>query len=155
MTQPDNDGGQDNPYAPPSTPLSQPSFAPPAGYPPPPPAGYPPPPPAGYPPAPPGYPPPPPGYYPHAYYPGSYGPPHRGTNGMAIASMVLGILWLYWIGSVLALIFGYVARSQIKRSGQGGGGMAIAGIVLGWVGIAVLVIVIIAVAVTASEGSTY
>ena len=28
------------------------------------------------------------------------------TNGLAIASMVLGILWIYWIGSILALVFG-------------------------------------------------
>ena len=70
----------------------------------------------------------------------------RGTNGFAIASMVLGILWLYWIGSILALIFGYVAKGQIDKSqgAQGGRGMAIAGIVLGWVGVGVLVIVLIA-----------
>lgn len=56
---------------------------------------------------------------------------------MAIASMVLGILWLYWIGSILALVFGYVARDQINKSGdtQSGDGFAIAGIVLGWVGV--------------------
>ncbi|MBA2389723.1 MAG: DUF4190 domain-containing protein [Geodermatophilaceae bacterium] len=65
---------------------------------------------------------------------------------MAVASMILGILWLYWIGSILALVFGYVARSQIRRTGEGGNGMAIAGIVLGWVGIGFLVIVVIAVA---------
>ena len=52
--------------------------------------------------------------------------------------MVLGILWLYWIGSILALIFGYVARQQIRREGHGGDGLAVAGIVLGWVGVAVL-----------------
>ncbi|MEX0834063.1 MAG: DUF4190 domain-containing protein [Actinomycetota bacterium] len=57
------------------------------------------------------------------------------TNSLAVASLVLGILWLWWIGSVLALIFGYAARSQIKRSGEAGSGLAIAGIVLGWVGI--------------------
>jgi hypothetical protein len=62
------------------------------------------------------------------------------TNGMAIAAMVLGILWVYWIGSILALIFGYVARDQIKRTGQSGDGMAIAGIVLGWVGIGFLIL---------------
>jgi hypothetical protein len=28
------------------------------------------------------------------------------TNGLAIASMVLGIVWVYWLGSVLALVFG-------------------------------------------------
>jgi len=66
-----------------------------------------------------------------------------GYSGLAIASMVLGIVWVYWIGSILALIFGYVARSQIKRTGKNGNGMAIAGIVLGWVGIATLVTIII------------
>jgi hypothetical protein len=64
------------------------------------------------------------------------------TNGMAIASMVLGILWIWWIGSILALIFGYVAKSQIDQSGgrQSGRGMAIAGIVLGWIGVGFIVI---------------
>lgn len=62
------------------------------------------------------------------------------TNGMAIASLVLGILWLYWIGSILALVFGYVAKRQIddSRGLQGGRGMAVAGIVLGWIGIGIL-----------------
>jgi uncharacterized protein DUF4190 len=68
-----------------------------------------------------------------------YPPPQR-TNGMAIASMVLGILWLYWIGSILALVFGYVAKKQIRERGEAGGGMATAGIVLGWVGVGVLVL---------------
>jgi hypothetical protein len=63
---------------------------------------------------------------------------------MAIASMVLGILWIYWIGSVLALVFGYIAKSQIRDRNENGGGMATAGIVLGWIGIAVFVIAVIA-----------
>src|SRR5437879_1095480 len=55
----------------------------------------------------------------------------RSTNGLAIAAMVLGIVWVYWIGSILALIFGYIAKGQINESAgrQGGKGMAIAGIV--------------------------
>ena len=57
------------------------------------------------------------------------------NNGMAIASMVLGIVWVYGIGSILALVFGYQAKREIARSGQRGSGMATAGIVLGWVGI--------------------
>jgi hypothetical protein len=74
-----------------------------------------------------------------------------GTNGMAVASMVLGILWLYWFGSLLALIFGYVALSQLKQRQQSGRGMAIAGIVLGWIGAATLVLfIIIAAAVSHS-----
>ena len=94
-------------------------------------------PPAAYPPAG-GQPPygqgPPPyyGQFPPNYYPQPIAKP---TNGLAIASLVLGIVWIYWIGSVLALIFGYVARNQIRRNNQSGAGMAIAGIVLGWVGV--------------------
>jgi hypothetical protein len=52
--------------------------------------------------------------------------------------MVLGILWLYWIGSILALVFGYIARNQIRERGEAGGGMATAGIVLGWIGVGFL-----------------
>jgi hypothetical protein len=79
----------------------------------------------------------PPAYPP--YYAPHYAPPRR-TNGLAIASMVLGIVWIYWLGSILALIFGYVARKQIRDRQEGGDGMAIAGIVLGWVGVGVLVV---------------
>jgi hypothetical protein len=75
---------------------------------------------------------PPPGYY--------YGPPQaqkQSTNGFAIASLVLGIVWIYCIGSILALVFGYKARKQIDESNgrEGGRGLATAGIVLGWIGV--------------------
>ena len=36
------------------------------------------------------------------------------TNGKAIASLVLGIVWIYGIGSILALIFGYMARKRSR-----------------------------------------
>ena len=67
------------------------------------------------------------------------------TNGLAVASLVLGILTLCGIGSILAVIFGYVGKGQIDRSGgaQSGRGLAIAGIVLGWIGIGLLVIFIV------------
>lgn len=80
-----------------------------------------------------------------------YPPPQR-TNGLAIASMVLGILWLYWIGSILALVFGYVAKRQIKERGEAGGGMATAGIVLGWIGVGILALALV-VAVAGSSFS--
>jgi Domain of unknown function (DUF4190) len=77
--------------------------------------------------------------------PYGYGyPPPRRTNGLAIAAMVLGIVWVYWIGSILALVFGYVARKQIRERGESGDGMAIAGIVLGWVGVGLLAVVLVA-----------
>src|SRR5436190_10270893 len=63
------------------------------------------------------------------------------TNGFAIASLVLGIVNM-GIGSILALIFGYKAKREIDESGgtQTGRGLAVAGIVLGYVGIAMFVI---------------
>ncbi len=71
----------------------------------------------------------------------------RSTSGLAIASMVLGILWLYWVGSILAVIFGHVAISQCNRDPNiGGKGMAIAGVVLGWVGVVFLLITIVSCA---------
>jgi hypothetical protein len=77
-----------------------------------------------------------------AYPPYPYALPRR-TNGLAVASLVLGVVWIYWIGSILALIFGYVARKQIRERGDSGDGLAIAGIVLGWVGIGIVVIVMV------------
>jgi hypothetical protein len=78
------------------------------------------------------------------------------TNGLAIASMVLGIVWVYWIGSILALIFGYIAKGQINASNgrQGGKGMAIAGIVLGWVGVGFLCLAVIGLLVGAGSAGS-
>jgi hypothetical protein len=72
-------------------------------------------------------------------------PAPRPTNGFAIASLVLGIVgFIFVVPSILALIFGYIARSQIKERGENGAGLAIAGIVLGWVvvgGLAVIFVI--------------
>jgi hypothetical protein len=57
--------------------------------------------------------------------------------------MVLGILWIWWIGSILAIIFGHVALSRIASRGERGRGMAIAGLVLGYFGLAIIVVAII------------
>lgn len=83
-----------------------------------------------------------------------YYQPHPGTNGFAIAALILGIV-AWPIGSILALIFGHIAKNQIDATGgiQGGRGMAVAGIVLGWIGIAALIVLIVVfVAVGLSGG---
>jgi len=77
------------------------------------------------------------------YYPHPAAPMQVGTNGLAIASLVLGILWLGGLGSVLAIIFGFIALSQMKRSYEGGRGLAIAGTVLGFVGSVGMVLVLL------------
>ncbi len=69
------------------------------------------------------------------------------TSGLAIASMVLGILWIFYIGSILAVIFGHIAISQTgKDPTLRGRGMAIAGLVLGYIGIGILALTMFAVA---------
>ena len=89
------------------------------------------------------------GQYPPQGWPGAYPQlQYRTTNGLAIASLVLGIMWIYWLGSILALVLGYVARKQIRERNQAGGGMATAGIVLGWIGVGTLLLMIGLFAVT-------
>jgi hypothetical protein len=99
-------------------------------------------------------PPPPPAGDPSGY---TYPPPAAAssTNGLAIASMVLGILWIYAIGSVLALVFGYKAKRSIDQSGgrESGRGMAIAGIVLGWIGVVCTTLLAIVLIVGISSGA--
>jgi hypothetical protein len=86
--------------------------------------------------------------------PGSpYASPVARTNGLAVASLVMGILWMYGIGAILALVFGYLAKGQISRSGgrETGRGLAIAGIVLGWIGVAGAILIIVMFAVVLSR----
>jgi peptidyl-prolyl cis-trans isomerase D len=67
------------------------------------------------------------------------------TSGKAIASLILGLLVLPPLGSTLAVVFGHLAYSEIKRSTGRlkGRGMAIAGLVIGYLGIAAFLIVLI------------
>lgn len=66
--------------------------------------------------------------------------PLPGTSGMAVASLVLGILGIVpccslLIPSILAIIFGHIAKSEIRRSNKAGDGLATAGLVMGYLGL--------------------
>jgi uncharacterized protein DUF4190 len=88
-------------------------------------------------------------------------PLHRRTNGAAIASLVLGILGVIGplpvIGPILALVFGYSARSDIDRGGgaEEGRGLAVAGIVLGWVGIGLTILFVLAIVLLFAAGASH
>jgi hypothetical protein len=69
--------------------------------------------------------------------------------------MVLGIVGFVvcGVGAILALVFGYKAKREIDDSGglEKGRGMAVAGIVLGWAWVALIVVIAILVIVLPND----
>jgi hypothetical protein len=124
-------GDQPSSYAPPGAPAP--------GYPP---AGYPPP---GYPQA---------GYQQAGFPPPGYPPPgwSRPTNTMAILSLVLAFVF-----APAGLVLGIIARKQIRRTGEDGDGLALAGAIVGGIftGIYVLMIVFMIIAFSAASSYSY
>jgi len=101
----------------------------------PPPAGYGPPGGAGY-----------PGGYPGSYYPASdyLGPSQPRTNAMAIASLISSFAGLLCgMGSIVAIVLGSIALNQVKRTREEGYGLAVAGIVIGVLGLLAWLIIAI------------
>jgi len=103
-------------------------------------------------------------------YPGAapaYGAPYgyapaRPTNTLAIVALIGGIAGLTvipFIASVVGVITGHIALKQISRTNEGGRGMALAGVITGWVGVAIGVLfiafIILMIAITASQGARY
>ena len=83
---------------------------------------------------------------------------HARTSGLAIASLVTSILlfWFYGIGSILGIIFGHIARAEIKKSNGTltGDGLALAGMIIGYIGIGLLVMFIFVI-MAAAMSNTY
>jgi DNA-directed RNA polymerase subunit RPC12/RpoP len=82
------------------------------------------------------------------------------TSGMAVTSMILGIIGLFpglicggFVLSILAVILGHVAYTKISRNPQTltGKGMAIAGFTTGYVGVAIGFIIILLLGAIASS----
>lgn len=75
-----------------------------------------------------------------AYAAPAYGAPaSTKTNVLAIVSLVSA-----FFVSLVAIITGHIALSQIKKTGEQGRGLAIAGLIIGYIGLVVGIIVIIA-----------
>ncbi len=83
------------------------------------------------------------------------GPPAEGaifpaqTSGKAIASFICGLFLFTFPMSILAIIFGHLSVSEIRKSASRlkGEGMAIAGLVLGYVGLAAIPVILIIAAI--------
>ena len=81
-----------------------------------------------------GYPPPP-----LSPYGGHYGyPPPQSTNAMAIVSLVCAFLF-----APLGILFGHISLSQIKKTGEEGRGLAIAGLVISYLITVVTILVVV------------
>jgi hypothetical protein len=139
-------------YPPPTTPSGYPPPSGPWGGPPTGPATPPPPPSTPPPGSAWGPPPPPTGYLPPAQH--GYGfapgaaPIVAKQNGLATAALVcgiIGVLFAQFLLGPLAFVFGLVSHGQIRRSGgtQKGQGLAVAGVVLGVLDIALFVILLV------------
>lgn len=106
--------------------------------------------PGNYPPAPPvsqGYPAAPPASgYPAAPGYGTY-PPAAKTNTLAIVSLIsaiVGFVLIPFVPSIVAVITGHMSLGQIKRTGEQGRGLGLAGTIIGWVGVGLWVLAVIA-----------
>jgi uncharacterized protein DUF4190 len=62
------------------------------------------------------------------------------TNRLAIAALCCGIAFLFFPAAIVAVILGHPARREIRRTGEHGRGLATAGLILGYVGLALLIV---------------
>lgn len=68
---------------------------------------------------------------PAPYQAGFYSPLNvRKTSGLAVGSLVLGIFPLFM--GIPAVVLGHMARGQIRKTGERGDAIAVAGLVLGY-----------------------
>jgi hypothetical protein len=73
------------------------------------------------------------------------------TNGLAIASLACALAQFVFgpLATIPAIVFGHVARHQIKRNGEQGAGLALAGLILGWAAVILAILLILGVAMSA------
>jgi Domain of unknown function (DUF4190) len=88
---------------------------------------------------------------PYPPYQQPYGPhPAAPTNGMAITALVCGaVSFVVGITFIPAIVCGHIAQRQIRQTGEQGGGLALAGLILGYVGGTLFFGLVLAVAVIA------
>lgn len=72
--------------------------------------------------------------YPAQPSPYGYAAATQPQNSMALVSLILSLVGLLtWITAPVGAILGHVALKQIRQTGEGGEGMAKAGIIVGWI----------------------
>ncbi len=74
--------------------------------------------------------------------------PYRQTSALAVVSLIMGIVgWTVFpfLGSLVAIVTGHMARAEIRRQPQAleGDGLAVAGLVLGWLAVIGSILVVV------------
>jgi hypothetical protein len=87
--------------------------------------------------------------YPQGYYPAMRPP----LNGLAVGSLVTSIVGLLFPPATVAgVIMGHAARGQVRRTGQRGDGVAIGGLVVGYIGLAFWALIMVIAIIAAAHG---
>ena len=76
------------------------------------------------------------------------------TNRLAIASAACGLAQFVVgpLATIPAIVFGHLARRQIRRTGQRGGGLALVGLILGWASVLLGMVALLGWAIAAGGG---
>jgi hypothetical protein len=76
------------------------------------------------------------------------------TNALAIASLACGLAQFVFgpLTAIPAIVFGHMARHQIKRTGEQGAGLALAGLILGWATVILGIVLIVVFGLAMSVG---
>lgn len=75
-----------------------------------------------------------PGAYSPQTYQQGYAPAAPRTNTLAILALVFSLMGIgTWFTAIGGIVCGHIARKQIRQTGEGGAGMATAGLVIGYI----------------------
>jgi Domain of unknown function (DUF1707)/Domain of unknown function (DUF4190) len=77
-------------------------------------------------------------------------------NGLAIASLACGVAQFAFgpLATIPAIVFGHMAWHQVKRTGEQGAGLALAGLILGWAAVILAIVLIVSVATSTGMHGT-
>jgi hypothetical protein len=96
-----------------------------------------------------------PAHYPTAGYPRQIARP--AVDSMAIAALACGMGEFFTMGltAIPAIVLGHIARRRVRQTGQRGDGIAMAGLILGWVGLIAAIIAVLIIAASVSRHSIH
>jgi hypothetical protein len=79
----------------------------------------------------------------------------RPTNGMAIAALICGVcqIFFWFLTGIPAIVLGHMARRQIRQTGEAGDGMALAGMILGYIGLVLTILLAVGIVIAVIAAS--